>query len=535
MKYLITLFFLFFLSFSSFAQRANPTDRLFGTNGILIGPEGYSASLAVLPDDRFLVGGRLDSANSSAVIRYRLNGIVDSSFGVAGIAQINLPSSSTVTGIIPLPNQKILCMSSVDGVDSSFFLTRLHPDGDLDNSFGVQGLLSLSYGENLHFGVQSDGKIILVGENSYIIPAVYPWVNNDIQKRLILTRLHADGQLDSTFGNHGIVIFSVRRNTFSNSILIQPDDKIVIAGAAGYSGQIWQEGEYGPVIEYYNVSNPLAARFTANGQPDSSFNGNGRREISIAGPASNYYGRGVQQSFSSCRQQSDSKLTFLGTEYSGSAYPYTFAYRMFANGAVDNMVAQIVAPEYYERRTSFALLLQPDGKMLWAGNTHDFNASIRYPILLRFSHTGIPDAQFARNGCFVDSSAVHRTILAIELQSNSRVLALIPHAGRWALTRFFTGLPLGDIDFAEQAPELVLYPNPVTDAAFLRYSLPREEVISLRLFDSQGKLLQTFMQHERQAIGDYEINLPINADLPQGIYFLEFSSPNGNKTIQIRK
>ena len=107
--------------------------------------------------------------------------------------------------------------------DNDFALVRYNQDGDLDNTFGNNGIvtttLSSSFTTANSAALQPiDGKIILAGTT-----------DGDIT----LVRYNIDGSIDDSFGTNGKVITSIgTSNETANSVLVQSDGKII---AAGYS------------------------------------------------------------------------------------------------------------------------------------------------------------------------------------------------------------------------------------------------------------------------------------------------------------
>lgn len=92
--------------------------------------------------------------------------------------------------------------------------------GDLDRSFGVNGISSpaLGDGELARAGAaQADGKVIVAG-------STYP-----VGTGLIM-RMLPDGSLDQSFGQSGVAEFPGR---FFDSVEVSPDGKIIAAGRAG--------------------------------------------------------------------------------------------------------------------------------------------------------------------------------------------------------------------------------------------------------------------------------------------------------------
>jgi uncharacterized delta-60 repeat protein len=119
--------------------------------------------------------------------------------------------------------------------------------GDLDPSFGSGGMVKLleSSGESYAEGIaiQPDDKIVLAGEE---------------KGNAVVLRLLPNGQPDPSFGTGGKVTLSFPGGqSEARAVALQPDGKIVVAGAAEAAGN----GDF------------LIVRYNADGSPDMSFGG----------------------------------------------------------------------------------------------------------------------------------------------------------------------------------------------------------------------------------------------------------------------
>ncbi|HET9593643.1 MAG TPA: delta-60 repeat domain-containing protein [Solirubrobacterales bacterium] len=118
--------------------------------------------------------------------------------------------------------------------------------GDLDPSFGSGGMVKLlesedeSYAEGI--AVQPDSKVVIAGE---------------MKGKAVVARLLADGQPDPSFGSGGNLTTTVAGGSEFQAVAIQPDGKIVAAGAAEVAGNV----------------DFLFARYNPDGSPDMSFGG----------------------------------------------------------------------------------------------------------------------------------------------------------------------------------------------------------------------------------------------------------------------
>jgi uncharacterized delta-60 repeat protein len=209
-------------------------DTSFGTGGTAR-TAGYPATgLALLPSGKILV---VSSAlgTSGFISQYDSNGNLDTTFGIAG--QLASPGSAVALALLgtgdfvaggSLTNNAVQPFPGA--VDSSFAVSRYLGAGVTDAGFGTNGgtvaaVPNFPLEATSGLGVEPNGDIVLVGT-----------ANNSSQLVFALVRYTANGQLDTTFGNHGIVVtgFGKSQNDPSvsaNGLTIQPDGKIVVVGS----------------------------------------------------------------------------------------------------------------------------------------------------------------------------------------------------------------------------------------------------------------------------------------------------------------
>ncbi len=181
------------------------------------------------------------------------------------------------------------------------FLTTIGyaQDGTLDESFGVHGVNKILGNYPLYPNVirqQSTGKIVVVGTKY-----------GDTIMRLM--RLNANGSTDINFGVQGSMIINFNSNCNPNAMMIQNDDKIVIAG-----------------ISYRNTGEGAFSvfRFTSEGLIDRSFNGNGAHIVDFM------LGNNVNSAANSIALQPDGKILVTGKVESSLAL-----IRLNQNGDLD--------------------------------------------------------------------------------------------------------------------------------------------------------------------------------------------------------
>ena len=71
------------------------------------------------------------------------------------------------------------------------------------------------------------------------------------------------------------------------------------------------------------------------------------------------------------------------------------------------------------------------------------------------------------------------------------------------------------------------YPNPFNPATTIVYALPKEEMVTLRIYNILGQVVRTLI-NQNQAAGTYTVNFDAN-DLSSGIYFYNIQAGNFNQ------
>lgn len=222
-------------------------DSTFGVNGKVVFDvstlNNYAAQVTAASDGKILLSGGIYGRYSGSSYLYRFNadGSLDDSF------QKTFMNGSFCGGGSSheiLPDGSILfatyyCdMSNVRKTN----LIRLSADGTQDTGFGTIALDKFRIGSDRALRGQDDGKILLAGESS----------NGDAP---LLLRLNGDGRYDQGFGDNGTV--AIHNPGVWESVSLQPDGAIIVAG----TGNSYDDFAVG--------------RFTALGDPDSSFGING--------------------------------------------------------------------------------------------------------------------------------------------------------------------------------------------------------------------------------------------------------------------
>ena len=160
-------------------------DPAFGTGGYTIveapfGNTSYAHDVAVAPDGSILVCGFSDTDDSGdtevLVVKLHPDGTLDQTFGSGGLAPQfigNTNLDSRARGIALQSDGRIV-LATQGRVDTTIYATiwgmRLHANGTMDASFGVNGLLlNFEDGDLAHeVSIGSNDEVFLVGQGNII-------------------------------------------------------------------------------------------------------------------------------------------------------------------------------------------------------------------------------------------------------------------------------------------------------------------------------------------------------------------------------
>ncbi len=191
-------------------------DPSFGTNGITTTAINGTLNvfgLKTLSDGKILVPYIQEENNVSQLklIRYFENGGIDTSFGNGGILTLDLADVPTYATLAIKNNDDFLVAVQM-GITPMLF--QYFRDGNIDTSFGVDGVVELQNNIPKKLLIQADDKI-LVGGRFVVEP------------NLFMSRFNPDGTYDTSFGSNG----NAAEAEFTlNDIALQSDNKILVAG-----------------------------------------------------------------------------------------------------------------------------------------------------------------------------------------------------------------------------------------------------------------------------------------------------------------
>ena len=259
-------------------------DTSFGGGGSLTTSFGgnFSVASAIMlqPDGKIVVAGTVDfnpdlpgSGLDFALARYTASGALDGSFGKGGKVVFDFFGSFDQANAAALqPDGKIIVVGSASydsfNRDIGFALTRFNSDGSTDFGFGSGGKQITNF---FDAGAKANG-IVLQPDGKFVVAGTaVDTSTRPVATDFALARYNSDGSLDSSFGSGGetAIPFSDSATEQANALVLAPDGKIIVAGAA-----------------FKTFSTPpdfAVARYNSNGSLDAGFGSGGTLTTDFSG------------------------------------------------------------------------------------------------------------------------------------------------------------------------------------------------------------------------------------------------------------
>ena len=338
-------------------------------------------------------------------------GMPDLSFGDSGLVEMDVKTEANLYTAALQSDGKIIAGGNKYFYDlpeslRKTMLFRVNSDGSIDKTFGDTGFVYTKVGNRdaviRSVAIQNDGKILAVGyAGEYFY---YDSIRNYI--KLILMRFNKNGNLDYSFGERRIAYIKIRKsNLYATDVVIQPDGKILVAGS----------------IETYEVSGYYAAmyvaRFTKNGQPDSSFYNSGHRILyfgfyaNVGGMALCPDGKIIIVGASSAKQSGDAQYAIVKLTGSGELDA--------GFGKNGRVITHLL--EGYPHFVN-CMVLQADGKIVLGAAAYNHLTANDFTII-RFTSTGIIDSSFGKNGLSIIDFGYNEYIASLVIQPDGKIIA----------------------------------------------------------------------------------------------------------------
>lgn len=292
---------------------------------------------------------------------------LDSSFGEGGKVLTNINGiTEKAYDLVIQSDEKIVIAgytySEISGND--FICIRYNSDGSLDGTFGTGGIATfdLQLGSDdiaYSIDIEMSGKLILAG-----------YSDDGSNKEGALIRVNTDGTIDESFGNSGVVLTDFTTNDDFR------DDEYKVVKIHHLTGGIIVGGtSYESNID----SKPIFAKYTNDGNLDTSFGNNGK-VTSLPYPLTGWTHLFVIEDIA---VKSNGKITGIGWVKPTTGGPVGddashYECRLNSDGTLDTSFSEVG----YDTRIfatsdhrSYAVVLNPDdsfyfgGEHVWNNNT----------------------------------------------------------------------------------------------------------------------------------------------------------------------
>jgi uncharacterized delta-60 repeat protein len=453
--------------------------------------------------------GKLENLDNNyeeiIIIKYLPTGVLDTSFGTDGIFTYDFGSMVYQRGndIEIDANGKILITGYVapSFTQRNLFVIRLNQNGTLDTSFNTDGILEIDNGyANTAYKivVANDGKIFVGGT-----------IATSTTSQLAIIKLNNDGTYDTTFNLDGISVTDLgngSNNNYISDMAILSDGKIMTLANTDYS--------------------ILLARFTDNGEPDTSNGGgDGIHEYSSGNASFEYYA-------TEFHINTDGTIFMLATKYCVGCNPGSgsntnrFIFKMDANGAYDNTFngnGEYFIDDFFSPRVAIAV--SPTQEVYIAVKLFDFQ-------LQKLTSSGSLDTSFYGDGSWNPTETERRKMFPLEMNLNSSGELMI--LGKSTLNTlsddslFYSVLPAQNnvilsVDENEVNGIFAMYPNPTNDVVYVKND-HMETSITVEIYNALG--MRMFAKEISNI--DNTINLK---GYPAGMYYAKILGTNTTKSI----
>lgn len=394
-------------------KKSGKLDRTFNATGKKIIPDAFCNIVAIQADGKIVIGGSKAVGSNTVFGLWRLNadGTTDNTFGTNGAQTVSFSGYVICFAMVIQPDGKIL----IGGNDGNFYaghsslaLARLTPSGQLDNTFDGDGKFSYSLTKKSlacqKILLQPDGKIIAAGQLDTIVD---PYFRNEF----FAMRLNADGSVDPSFGNNGMMRAKNSNSDNCYNAGLLPDGRIVLAGFSQFTG--------------YNTSSALCLK--SNGTVDQTFGTSGWVYLSFFNATSSImYGVAVQ---------GNGKVILAGTAMYSPSYVNAIALaRLNSDGTMDATFGNGGMDTSFVSASGMGcndVVLQPDGKIVITGykmQTHDYFMTARYrntPQLQKTTLTVVAHPQISGVTLYPDPVNGYVTTLRFNMEAAGETLIAV--------------------------------------------------------------------------------------------------------------
>jgi uncharacterized delta-60 repeat protein len=320
----------------------------------------------------------------------------DRGFGREGTVTTDFGRISVANAVTLQPDGDVVVAGRAgDGRTGDFAIARYRPDGTPDAGFGTGGAVTTRFTalEDVARAVAAlpDGKLVVAG-----------LAGSEATGDFALARYEPDGTLDRSFGVGGKVTTDLSGGLADGirGMAILPGGRILAAGPAGAFVGL--------------------ARYEPDGSLDRSFGAGGKEVVRLAGAPAHVF---------ALAPLADGRFLVAGSVLDGVRQEFVLA-RFRADGALDPDFGTrgVTATRFTALNDlAFALAVQPDGKIVVAGNSNSLDqlgvvGQTRFAVA-RYTPDGRLDPSFGENGRVqIDPSGAADGVRGIALEPDGKIV-----------------------------------------------------------------------------------------------------------------
>jgi len=214
---------------------------------------------------------------------------LDPAFGDGGILGFPFPGFSgyDVRALLALPQNKLLVAVRLSTPGAPTRIVRLLEDSALDSAFGGEGSGYVEIRLKENFFMSRILGFTPLSDGGWLVGAQYSEEGATNSTGLVLVRQREDGQLQTSFGEQGVLYIPYAKMGGGGYTGVAPESASGAAGA-GAAGMVAQQQLDEKIVVVSTVEDAagrtkgIVLRFQPNGSPDTTFNGTGFAFIELA-------------------------------------------------------------------------------------------------------------------------------------------------------------------------------------------------------------------------------------------------------------
>jgi uncharacterized delta-60 repeat protein len=382
--------------------------------------QAETTAVATLRDGGVVAAGWVDRGNDNrdfAIVKFRGDGSLDTAFGDQGAQVVAFDlvagGDDRALGVFERSDGKLLVAGSA-GLDATPYALpaslRLHANGQLDATYGTGGKAWVA-GYPWAFPNFVFAHAAQDAAGRLVLAGLCSSCGHGGLPDLVAMRLTTAGTADATFGDEGYASFGREG----------PDGSWMVERASGVAidreGRVLLAGHEETWTDPDERQRPLLLRLTPQGVPDTTFGDGGLVVLDMLGS--------WDATALAVDPGNDSAVLALNTTNMPAVVPATFLVRVRSTGVLDTVFGDGggVPLQWAEGNAVHALAIDAERRINAAGWVDPDGTAQSYFFVARALHDGSLDASFDGNG-------VRQLAMPIDTNTHARAHAIALSGGR---------------------------------------------------------------------------------------------------------